>query len=228
MFKGTKNAFTLAEVLITLGIIGVVAAMTMPTLLNSTQGAQYRTAYKKALSVLSQAVVLNIALDDYDLSQTAVNTETSVYNLFNNRMNVAKVCGGGGAENTGGVNCPAADQWSVTLRAAGADGTGGANIDFGANGNYTFFFNDGITLTFPTGTAGCTEGNASGGAANLCLGAVDVNGKKNPNKLITCDAGTSGDNCKVTNPTDVYPIVMYDQTVAPNTKAAKAVLFGGK
>ena len=40
--------FTLAEVLITLGIIGVVAAMTMPTLMNSTQGAQYKAAYKKA------------------------------------------------------------------------------------------------------------------------------------------------------------------------------------
>ena len=39
-----RFGFTLAEVLITLGIIGVVAAMTMPTLLNSTQGAQYRTA----------------------------------------------------------------------------------------------------------------------------------------------------------------------------------------
>ena len=42
-----KSAFTLAEVLITLGIIGVVAAMTMPTLMNSTNGAQYKTAYKK-------------------------------------------------------------------------------------------------------------------------------------------------------------------------------------
>ena len=31
---GYKNAFTLAEVLITLGIIGIVAAMTLPTLLN--------------------------------------------------------------------------------------------------------------------------------------------------------------------------------------------------
>ena len=37
-----SKAFTLAEVLITLGIIGVVAAMTMPTLMNSTQGAQYK------------------------------------------------------------------------------------------------------------------------------------------------------------------------------------------
>ena len=99
-FKG----FTLAEVLITLGIIGVVAAMTMPTLINSTQGAQYKTAYKKALSVLSQAIVMNIALEDYDLSQTVedgVNTKThenesqTIYTLFKNRMNVVKV-----ADNT--------------------------------------------------------------------------------------------------------------------------------
>ena len=39
-----RGAFTLAEVLITLGIIGVVAAMTMPSLMNSTQGAQYKAA----------------------------------------------------------------------------------------------------------------------------------------------------------------------------------------
>ncbi len=59
MLKSFRGGFTLAEVLITLGIIGVVAAMTMPTLLNSTNGAQYRTAYKKALSVLSR---LSLAL----------------------------------------------------------------------------------------------------------------------------------------------------------------------
>ena len=39
-----RFGFTLAEVLITLGIIGVVAAMTKPTLMNQTQGAQYKTA----------------------------------------------------------------------------------------------------------------------------------------------------------------------------------------
>ena len=72
MLKRTNgmSGFTLAEVLITLGIIGVVAAMTMPTLINSTNGAQYKTAYKKALSVMSQAVAMNIALNDYDLSDT--------------------------------------------------------------------------------------------------------------------------------------------------------------
>ncbi len=36
-------AFTLAEVLITLGIIGVVAAMTIPTLIANIKGARIRT-----------------------------------------------------------------------------------------------------------------------------------------------------------------------------------------
>ena len=220
MIKGTKNAFTLAEVLITLGIIGVVAAMTMPTLLNSTQGAQYRTAYKKALSVLSQAVVLNVALDDYDLSQASATdgtkqtdgTSASVYNLFNNRMNVARVCDGACDSDN--------DKWTV--------GTGDNAVKFGQASNYTFFFNDGITLTFAQNAANCTEGNATDPTVTQCLGAIDVNGAKNPNRVVACDNGSAGVNCKVTNPTDIYPIAMYDQSIVPNTDAARAVLFGGK
>ncbi len=52
-----KCAFTLAEVLITLGIIGIVAAMTMPSLINKTQNKQLETAFKKAYSVHSQALL---------------------------------------------------------------------------------------------------------------------------------------------------------------------------
>ena len=102
------GGFTLAEVLITLGIIGVVAAMTMPTLINSTNGAQYKTAYKKALSVMSQAVAMNIALNDYDLSETIAGTNPAegkngevldgeaqtIYSIFRNRLNVTKVATG--------------------------------------------------------------------------------------------------------------------------------------
>lgn len=47
--------FTLAEILITLGIIGVVAAMTIPTLIANTQKQEFITAYKKTYSLLSQA-----------------------------------------------------------------------------------------------------------------------------------------------------------------------------
>jgi len=58
MIKSSKSGFTLAEVLTTLMVIGVVAAMTIPTLLNSTADQQAKVAAKKAASVLSQAVQL--------------------------------------------------------------------------------------------------------------------------------------------------------------------------
>ena len=52
-----RFAFTLAEVLVTLGIIGVVAAMTMPTLIGNTKPKELEAQFKKAHSMLSQAVV---------------------------------------------------------------------------------------------------------------------------------------------------------------------------
>lgn len=51
-----KAAFTLAEVLITLGIIGVVAAMTMPVLISNHQKRVYVTQLKKAASTLENAL----------------------------------------------------------------------------------------------------------------------------------------------------------------------------
>jgi len=53
-----KCAFTLAEVLITLGIIGVVAALTIPSLLSNYQKRQYYTKFMKARSSLENALKL--------------------------------------------------------------------------------------------------------------------------------------------------------------------------
>ena len=53
--KRENNAFTLAEVLITLGIIGVVASMTLPALINQTRAKELQTGLKKAYSVLQTA-----------------------------------------------------------------------------------------------------------------------------------------------------------------------------
>ncbi len=51
--------FTLAEVLITLGIIGVVAALTLPTLISNYKKHVVETRLKAAYSQLSQAIVLS-------------------------------------------------------------------------------------------------------------------------------------------------------------------------
>ena len=56
-----KKGFTLAEVLITLAIIGVIAAPTIPSVIVNTQQSEYKTGLKKAVSVLNSAIQANIA-----------------------------------------------------------------------------------------------------------------------------------------------------------------------
>ena len=56
-----RPAFTLAEVLITLGIIGVVAAMTIPTLMANHRKKVVETKLEKIYSVMNQAINLTNA-----------------------------------------------------------------------------------------------------------------------------------------------------------------------
>ena len=54
-----RAAFTLAEVLITLGIIGVVAAMTIPTLVGNYKKSVVENKLKQAVSIINQAIILS-------------------------------------------------------------------------------------------------------------------------------------------------------------------------
>lgn len=51
-----KNAFTLAEVLITLGIIGIVSALTLPSLIDKYQKHVYYTQFMKAANIMQNAI----------------------------------------------------------------------------------------------------------------------------------------------------------------------------
>ncbi len=51
-----KRAFTLSEVLITLGIIGIIAAMTFPILLGNYKMKTFEVAFKKQYSTLQNAI----------------------------------------------------------------------------------------------------------------------------------------------------------------------------
>jgi len=236
------NAFTLAEVLITLGIIGVVAAMTMPTLMNQTNGAQYKAAYKKALSALSQAITLNVALDGGSFADTVEGTAgattkpasgDSVASILASRMNIVKASG--------------KDTYAFTDSNTVAEEKAITDAD-------TFlYFNDGMLFAFKNDTAKeCTNVSTDSKKNVFCEGFIDVNGLKGPNKVVTCDsgkytagtaaksaegkeddpdykpavAGTEASCASVTSPTDVYPVYFYDQTVLPKSAAAKAVLYG--
>ena len=62
--KKKKAAFTLAEVLITLGIIGIVAAMTLPTVLSNVQDKVLESEAKKAANIVANGYKLMMAHDE--------------------------------------------------------------------------------------------------------------------------------------------------------------------
>ncbi len=72
------KAFTLSEILITLGIISVISALTIPALIQKYQKTQTVTQFKKVYSTLQQA--LRTASDDIDIA--------SLGNNWNNRDEV--------------------------------------------------------------------------------------------------------------------------------------------
>ena len=61
--KRSKRGFTLAEVLITLAIIGVVAAISIPSVISNSQQQEFKTGLRKAVSVLNSAITMNMAID---------------------------------------------------------------------------------------------------------------------------------------------------------------------
>ena len=58
-YFGKVYGFTLAEVLVTLGIIGVVAALTIPAVITNYQKQETLSRLKKAYSIVQQAIKLS-------------------------------------------------------------------------------------------------------------------------------------------------------------------------
>ena len=102
-----KFAFTLAEVLITLGIIGIIAELTIPALIDSADKAEYVAGLRKTYSVLSQAQ-LQVAGDaggSFQDSLSGLDADSSTSNdvfanLFAQKMNVVKTCPSTDTTNT--------------------------------------------------------------------------------------------------------------------------------
>ena len=88
-----KAAFTLAEVLITLGIIGVVAAMTLPTLIQNHQKQTYVTGAKKATTTLEN-MFKKIQADDNvtELTNTSLVADGYCSPIFDEQYNNINGC----------------------------------------------------------------------------------------------------------------------------------------
>ena len=90
-----KKAFTLAEVLITLGIIGVVAAMTMPALVGKYQEKVLITQAKKSISIIQNALIMTKAKEEASSNGDffrSENTHDETGNIFFKNLQVIERC----------------------------------------------------------------------------------------------------------------------------------------
>lgn len=176
IFTYTKSAFTLAEVLITLGIIGVVAAMTIPTLMKNQQEMATVVALKKAYSILTNAYNMAVQENGDPTNWNMVGPGDSMgaqnaMNILAPYMKITENCGGG-------VGCfPNTNYLNV-------DGTGGFNY-YVTNSDWAKVkLIDGMLVNFYVRDLNCAYGGVSGNLQlnNVCADlGVDINGSKGPN-----------------------------------------------
>ncbi len=201
-----SDGFTLAEVLITIGIIGVVASITIPTLVQNSQYAGYISHAKKMYASIENATntykVENGIVYNSDLFNPS-ETSDVVLNKLLSQMLVSKNCGMAVNKKCWGAtvryNNPEfqfspndagasnLDSNSTYAKAILADGSTIAyhqyTSDSGCNYNYTGYQRDANGDLIDTDSSG--EVNAADGvplSTNVCGDIFfDVNGGRPPN-----------------------------------------------
>ena len=222
-----RFGFTLAEVLITLSIIGVIAAMTVPTLMSSTSEQEYKTGLKKAISTINQAITMQYALEGTTLADYYVNSSTSG---ANGRATLAAT----GAPTTDTMSGP---MWHPSEGIIGAvfnqrmqvvnatmDRPHDPKNPTVKSGNAAIYLPDGMAIEFPPG------GNTAAKACQRtdgCMGMilVDVNGDKG--KCTVANA-TALDGKKQVHPSDCFPLVVTPDGVRPGNFVAEQIMYNGK
>lgn len=164
-------AFTLAEILITLMIIGVIASLTIPALLQNTQDAELKTALKKTYADISQATaILLINSGDGSLKGlctggTSVAASDCLTNAFASHMNITKKCD---LAITQGC-------WAATFK----DLKGTTIVQ---NNQSSIILSNGSALFFAWEADACGSGWGGASFSPRCgYINVDINGLKGPN-----------------------------------------------
>jgi len=192
-YKKERKGFTLAEVLITLGIIGVVAALTIPTLIANYQKTQYVAALKKSYAEVTEA--LKLMANDHgcpdDLRCTGVfnwntgdgSNHTILGNEFKKYFKLAKDCGITYNANDESTKCMT-DSYSPAYNTYL-----GNRSDLNTfAGGYRLITADGFSISLSS-YGPCNLNWAHNSDKNLNMSAVcgvmyiDVNGLKGPNSF---------------------------------------------
>ena len=173
-FFNIKNGFTLAEVLITLVIIGVIAALAISPLINTYVESSTVSKVKKGLSILGQAKKLaelqNGPIEGWEFG-VGKNAETAAqfWNYLKPHISVAKDCGSS-------TDC------YISVPIKKLNGSDWVNYNT-QNMYYKLVLADGSVMWFRMEDTGKCLTSASG-INNVCSEFwYDVNGDKSPNTL---------------------------------------------
>lgn len=159
-----RKAFTLAEVLITIGIIGIVAAMTLPSLVSQIHNKDLEARFKNAYSILSQALLLMKQEEGVEINKDSYPTGVAFIEGFSKYFIKYNNC----KTNKCGLATSRPDDVSNILTYNGAKGAYNGFMDDVA-------FIAGIDMDIFVNGSPATYG---------FLMTVDVNGsKKRPNRL---------------------------------------------
>ncbi len=167
-------AFTLAEVLITLGIIGVVAAMTIPGIMTKNKAKRFRAQYLKTYSTIAQSIRI-MKNDDVSLDPLTYSGGNSFYKTFATYFKSAHLCGTqASAIQKNNLCYYSGDTSYKTL-----DGKSTPSYTRFDDGQFLLMDNTLIMLENPYGSAN----------APLWIHA-DINGKSNPPNRLGVDVFT--------------------------------------
>lgn len=163
-----KHAFTLAEVLITLGIIGIVAAMTLPTLINRTRQKELETAFKKQYTLLQQATLNLKRKNDLPLNKEGYPNGGNLTKELAKEYKVIKDCG----SISQGTGCVLLNEDNSFTYYKTLNGNT-LNRDYFDDGG--FILNDGTSFFLEAGGQYASIG---------LLVSIDLNGyEKGPNRM---------------------------------------------
>ncbi|MDD3149750.1 MAG: prepilin-type N-terminal cleavage/methylation domain-containing protein [Candidatus Gastranaerophilales bacterium] len=173
-----KCGFTLAETLIVIAIIGIIASIVTPMLFGTTSDAELKAKWKKEYSDLSQAIMMIVADNGGTLAGAfpgdGAGTE-DLKNAFASKLNIIKDCSG--TSGYGGTGSGASTEGCWHL---------GANswYDLSGIGKSTNFragliLNNGSLMIFGIEKSNCSS--VAGDYTRCGWIAIDVNGFKKPN-----------------------------------------------
>ncbi len=174
-----KIAFTLAEVIIVVGIVGIIAEMTIPTVIGDIQAQSLRAAFNKSYSNLTAAVQRTI-YDDYGGSLVISSASDFIVFMNNLQKHYIKSIG-----CTTTQICPG--DAIFPLEKFGSSEAGvfmSSNYKTYTKSGASSSFNDGIIALADGGFIFYDYSEASEATSGMYFLAIDVNGwRKKPNRF---------------------------------------------